>query len=172
MSLFDILEQRRARVLFVCLGNACRSQMAEAFARAYGRDVMEASSAGIQPAGRLSRRARAVMDEKKVPIESDQAPKPLSHLNLASFDLIVNLCEYGVPLTSTPVLKHVLVNPLMSDEECHREVRDEIDVFVQLLVAHFRTAKEWHEGNPLYSKQCALAPLPKTIEPHAASSSR
>ena len=38
------------RVLFVCIGNACRSQMAEAFARAYGSDVLVASSAGLFPA--------------------------------------------------------------------------------------------------------------------------
>jgi arsenate reductase len=39
----------KKRVLFVCLGNSCRSQMAEAFARAYGSDVLEARSAGVSP---------------------------------------------------------------------------------------------------------------------------
>ena len=38
------------RVLFVCVGNACRSQMAEGFAHAYGADVMEPHSAGLAPA--------------------------------------------------------------------------------------------------------------------------
>ena len=38
------------RVLFVCVGNACRSQMAEGFARAYGKDVMVPESAGLAPA--------------------------------------------------------------------------------------------------------------------------
>ena len=38
------------RVLFVCIGNSCRSQMAEAFARAYGRDVVAPASAGVYPA--------------------------------------------------------------------------------------------------------------------------
>ena len=45
--------QKRAaakrRVLFVCIGNSCRSQVAEAFARAYGSDVMEVQSAGVSP---------------------------------------------------------------------------------------------------------------------------
>src|ERR1700682_6833223 len=40
----------KKRVLFVCIGNSCRSQMAEAFARAYGADIMEAQSAGVNPA--------------------------------------------------------------------------------------------------------------------------
>ena len=42
--------QHAKRVLFVCIGNACRSQMAEAFARTYGSDVMIAASAGLAPA--------------------------------------------------------------------------------------------------------------------------
>ena len=41
---------RKKRVLFVCIGNSCRSQMAEAFARAYGADIMEVQSAGVSPA--------------------------------------------------------------------------------------------------------------------------
>ena len=40
----------KKRVLFVCIGNSCRSQMAEAFARAYGADIMEVQSAGVSPA--------------------------------------------------------------------------------------------------------------------------
>src|SRR5579872_2906966 len=46
----------KKRVLFVCIGNSCRSQMAEAFARAYGSDIMEVQSAG--EIGRASCRER------------------------------------------------------------------------------------------------------------------
>ena len=42
------------RVLFVCIGNSCRSQMAEGFARAYGSDVMAVASAGLSPATRIA----------------------------------------------------------------------------------------------------------------------
>ena len=42
----------KKRVLFVCIGNACRSQMAEAFARAYGSDILTVRSAGLAPAAR------------------------------------------------------------------------------------------------------------------------
>jgi arsenate reductase len=44
---------KRQRVLFVCVGNACRSQMAEAFARAYGSDVLVPASAGFIPAAKV-----------------------------------------------------------------------------------------------------------------------
>ena len=44
------MSQHLKRVLFVCIGNSCRSQMAEGFARAYGSDVMAPASAGLAPA--------------------------------------------------------------------------------------------------------------------------
>jgi arsenate reductase (thioredoxin) len=163
MSLFQTLQQRRGRVLFVCFGNSCRSQMAEAFSRAYGGDVIEAASAGVQPASRISRRTRSVMQEVGVPLDSDQAPKNVSSFNLDSFDLIVNLSEYGVPKTDTMVLKLKVQDPMGREENVHREVRDEIERFVRFLAEHFRRARDWSpedEGpdpNPLYSDECAQA---------------
>jgi arsenate reductase len=157
MNLFQSLRERRGRVLFVCLGNSCRSQMAEAFANAYGNDVIEAHSAGIQPASRVSSRTRAVMAEKRIPIGRDQAPKAVSTFDMSSFDLIINLSEYGVPKTDTRVLKLPVPDPIGHEDEMHREARDKIEAFVRFLVEHFRAAKEWGAVNPLYSEECALA---------------
>jgi arsenate reductase len=163
MKLFEVLQQRRGRVLFVCLGNSCRSQMAEAFANAYGNDVMEASSAGVLPASRVSRRTRTVMDEKKVPLGEKCAPKALSSFDLNSFDLIVNLSEYGMPVTETMVLKFPLPDPIRQQADVHREVRDKIEALVRFLAGHFRVAKEWGTAKPLdsanalYSERCAVA---------------
>ena len=53
-------------VVFVCVGNACRSPMAEGFARALGAEVMEAVSAGIAPAGFVSEQAIEAMREKGI----------------------------------------------------------------------------------------------------------
>lgn len=157
MKLFEALQERRGRVLFVCLGNSCRSQMAEAFAKAYGNDVMEAASAGVAPASRVSRRTRAVMKEKHVPLGEECTPKALSSFDLGSFDLIVNLSEYGVPATDTMVLKLPLPDPVRQDENAHREVRNQIEAFVRFLADHFRVAREWSTVNPLYSERCAVA---------------
>jgi arsenate reductase len=155
VSLFEILQTRRAKVLFVCLGNSCRSQMAEAFARTFGSDVMEASSAGIQPAYRISRKTRAVMDEKQVPLTAGQAPKNIGIFNLSEFDLIVSLSEYGIPKTDTMVLKLPIPDPMGHDDEMHRQVRDEVEYQVQMLAEHFRLAREWN--SQLYSVGCAQA---------------
>jgi protein-tyrosine-phosphatase len=111
MSLFHALGTRRGRVLFVCLGNSCRSQVAETLARMYAADVIEAASAGLQPASRISRRTRAAMDHRKTPILDDQAPKNITAFDLESFDLIVNLSEYALPKTETPVVKYHVPDP-------------------------------------------------------------
>jgi protein-tyrosine-phosphatase len=77
--------------------------VAEGFARAYGGDVLEAQSAGIQPASRVSRRASKVMEEKGISL-AGFAPKPISSMSLGDFDVIVNLSEYSLPDTTTRVL--------------------------------------------------------------------
>src|SRR5579862_5164669 len=69
----------RKRVLFVCIGNSCRSQMAEAFARAYGSDVVSAHSAGLSPAMIVAPLTRVVLEEKN--IRSDgQFPKTVESM--------------------------------------------------------------------------------------------
>jgi len=54
----------RRKVLFLCIGNSCRSQMAEGFARTYGSDVIEALSAGLAPAISVSPATIETMKEK------------------------------------------------------------------------------------------------------------
>ncbi len=48
-------EKRKKRILFVCVGNTCRSQMAEGFARRYGGEGVEVRSAGTSAAGYVSK---------------------------------------------------------------------------------------------------------------------
>jgi arsenate reductase len=156
VSLFQHLQRRRARVLFVCLGNSCRSQMAEGFARAYGNDVLEPTSAGIRPASRISRRASMVMEEKGISLAGGFSPKNISSFDLDQFDVIVNLSEYSLPDTSAMVLKRALRDPMEGDEDAFRDVREDVEQLVRFLVEHFRLARQWHL-NPLYSEECAAA---------------
>jgi arsenate reductase len=81
---------RPARVLFLCVGNSARSQMAEGFARALGSSWLRPASAGLEPAG-LHPMAVAVMAEAGIDI-SRQTSKPVSPELLDDADLVVTLC--------------------------------------------------------------------------------
>ena len=77
------------RLLFVCAGNADRSQMAEGFARFHGGYQVEALSAGADPVGHLSKRAIEAMAELGIDIGS-QFPRPLDHIT-GEFDAVVTM---------------------------------------------------------------------------------
>ncbi len=59
----------RVRVLFVCIGNSCRSQMAEGFARKYGKGLVESFSAGLMPAPIVQEDTHRTMAERGVTLE-------------------------------------------------------------------------------------------------------
>lgn len=84
-------EDRKLKVLFICTGNACRSQMAQGWARHLKSDVIEAYSAGIRPIG-LSDRAVKVMAEAGVDI-SGQRSKHLDEYADVDFDYVVTVCD-------------------------------------------------------------------------------
>src|SRR6267143_4877245 len=86
----------KKRVLFLCIGNSCRSQMAEGFARAYGSDVIAAQSAGLAPAVSVAPLTRAVMLEKNIDI-GDAFPKGLDFAMRQGVDLIVNMSGRKLP---------------------------------------------------------------------------
>jgi arsenate reductase (thioredoxin) len=79
------------RVIFLCTGNACRSQMAEGFARRLGEGYIDAHSAGLIPAG-VNARAVAVMMESGIDI-SDQVSKEIDEDFLRSMDVVITLCD-------------------------------------------------------------------------------
>lgn len=119
--------------------------MAEAFARSYGGDVVEAYSAGIAPAARVSRITRSVMVEKNIDLESHK-PKAISQYDLNEFDLIVNLSDYALPKTQTRVVQCPVRDPMGRGEDFHREVRDRIEWIVKNLVTQFRDADRREES--------------------------
>jgi len=129
---------RRYRVLFVCVGNSCRSQMAEALARACGGDVLEAESAGLSPCGVIFPPTREVMAEKGISLEEAQS-KGIAPERLAQVDLIVNLSGYEFPYpTAAPVRTWMVADPFGHDLEIHRQIRDQIEARVQELIAELR----------------------------------
>src|SRR5215471_9501105 len=170
MSLFEDLQTRRARVLFVCLGNSARSQMAEAMARASASDVLEPASAGIKPAARISKRALAVLKEKGLDVDPAKTPKDVASLDLASFDVIVNLCEYKMPNaekipSNTFVLSVPVGDPMGLGEAAYVEARDKVEQMIGFLGEHFRRAKDWaYPANPAAIE--AVSPQTAQVQPH------
>lgn len=125
------------RVYFVCVGNSCRSQMAEGFAREVGPEVLAVGSGGTRPADEIDPTALEVMREVGIDI-SDQAPEPIDEGWLASSDHIVAM-GCGVEETCPAILYDNMVDwdlddPVGQSIEIHREVRDEIERRVRDLI--------------------------------------
>ena len=126
----------RRRVLFICIGNACRSQMAEAFARTYGKDVIEPSSSGLAPGFEIPAVTREVMHEKGIEM-TGQFPKPAHPDQLQAADLVINLS--GAPLAPSPKLREwVVQDPMGYNDDMHRRVRDQVEGLVLGLVMELR----------------------------------
>lgn len=135
----------KLRILFLCTGNSCRSQMAEGWARHLKSDVIEPYSAGIETHG-LNPRAVQVMAEAGVDI-SGQRSKHVDELRDVPFDYVVTVCDHAhesCPLfPGRTKVVHVgfddpprLAREAKTEEEAlqhYRRVRDEIRTFVEQL---------------------------------------
>jgi arsenate reductase len=150
---------RVKKVLFLCIGNTCRRQMAEGFARKYGSDVMQPASAGLSPASIVQPLTKKVMEAKNINIDA-QSPKNLNSVPLRSFDLIVNMS--GMPLPTRvpmPVREWPIEDPIGRSEEIYEAVRDQIEMQVMMLILELRrdAAKQ-----PFEAAGSAAEAAPKT----------
>jgi arsenate reductase (thioredoxin) len=138
--------KEKLKVLFLCTGNSCRSQMAEGWARALKDDVIEARSAGIEMHG-LNPNAVKVMAEAGVDISGHKS-KRVDEVEDVAFDCVVTVCGHAnetcpMWLKGKAKVVHVgfddppaLARSAKSEEETlapYRRVRDEIRVFVENL---------------------------------------
>lgn len=124
------------RLLFVCVENSNRSQMAEAFARAVGAGRVAAASAGSRPSGRVNPRAVRFMAEKGVDLAS-QRSKGLDELPPGvTWDCVVTMgCGDACPwLPARRRLDWALPDPRELDDDGFRQVRDDIERRVRELV--------------------------------------
>lgn len=88
------------KVMFLCTGNSCRSQMAEGFAKEYGKGVIEPYSAGLNPS-KVNPFAIEVMHEKGIDI-SQQSSKVIDSNLLKTMDVVITLCSHAE--SSCPVI--------------------------------------------------------------------
>ena len=125
----------RRRVLFVCIENANRSQMAEAFARIHGGDRVEALSAGSRPSGVINPKAVRFMSELGYDLTKHDS-KSLDEIN-GEFDAVVTMgCGDSCPwLPAKRREDWALPDPKHMDDDAYRAVRDDISARVQRLLA-------------------------------------
>ena len=146
---------RKLKVLFLCTGNSCRSQMAEGWAHALKSDVIEAYSAGIETHG-MNPNAIKVMAEAGVDITGQHSKKADALINVP-FDVVVTVCGHAnetcpMWLGSKARVVHVgfddppkLAKTAKTEEEAlghYRRVRDEIRQFVAGLPESISTTDE------------------------------
>jgi arsenate reductase (thioredoxin) len=126
------------KILFVCVENAGRSQMAEAFAKRYGKDTIAASSAGNKPAEKVNPTVVEVMKEKGIDISTNN-PKQITAQMAMDSDLIVTMGCNAQGICPGPFFKPTidwqLEDPKGQTLEKVREIRDDIDRRVQALIA-------------------------------------
>lgn len=139
-------DTRRFRVLFVCIGNSCRSPMAEAIAAKKHPELMEASSAGIGPAPIIQPLTYQCLAEKGFEVDADKRPERLDKTDWASMDVIVNISGVGIlpmiPDFAGATLIWEVADPMGQPMEAYRAVRDQIEGLVDRLAEMLRTASE------------------------------
>lgn len=142
------LKIQMKRVLFLCYGNSCRSQMAEGFARKYGSDIIESASAGLSPAPIIQPLTKKVMEEKNVSLD-DHFPKSLDAVDLRSFDIIVNMSGVKLPSKMRIEVRDWKVeDPIAKPEEVYVAVRDQLEMQVMRLVLELRRAEKFANQQP------------------------
>ncbi len=121
------MSDRILHLLFVCIENSNRSQMAEGFARKLGRGRVSAHSAGSRPSGRINPRAIAFMNELGIDL-TVQSSKGLGDLPAVEWDVIVTMgCGDACPsLPAKHRLDWALPDPKHLPDDGFREVRDRI----------------------------------------------
>ena len=139
------MAQKKIKILFLCTGNSCRSQMAEGWARHLKSDILEPYSAGIEKHG-LNQMAVKVMAEAGIDI-SKQASTLIDELPVQNFDYVITVCSHAhescplFPGEAKIIHKGFddpprLAEGAASEEmalECYRRVRDEIREYVEHL---------------------------------------
>ncbi len=123
------------KVLFACVENSCRSQMAEALARDLGGDKISSFSAGSRPSGRVNEKAIEAMKEAGIDI-SGGTSKGFDDLPVKDFDYVITMgCKDVCPFV--PAKEHInweLEDPKGKDIDFFRKTRDRIKEKVSELI--------------------------------------
>ncbi len=138
-------EQHQERVIFVCVGNSCRSQMAEGFFNHQARErglTIRAASAGTRPAGYVHPKAITVMAEKGIDISGHRS-KGITPQELLDYDYVITMGCSDKNICPTTFRGDArdwgIEDPFDQPLEIYRRVRDEIEQKVLALLTEFRS---------------------------------
>ena len=125
----------KKKILFVCVENARRSQMAQAFAETLGKEKLEVYSAGSGPSEQIDPLVTKVMKEKGIDISSKR-PKGLDDLPPIEMDYLITMgCEETCPAVPTKkIIEWEIPDPKGKSIDVFRNVRDTIEEKVKTLL--------------------------------------
>lgn len=124
------------KILFVCIGNSCRSQMAEALARFHAPQLIEAESAGISPLGVVSPEALAVLQEMGIRAEGHYSKSINDALQFFAPEIVVNMSgrKLKESFADAEVLDWKVADPYGSKLDTYRRICEDIENRVKKLV--------------------------------------
>src|SRR5271165_3124690 len=127
----------KKKVLFLCIGNSCRSPIAEGLARHYGSDVLLAQSAGLAPFTHVDPLGIKVMQARNIDI-SRVFPKGPGDVDVQSFDLVVNMSGQKFRNAAVPIEDWAVPDPIGQDEAAFQRTADLLEQLVMRLILQLR----------------------------------
>lgn len=130
-----LIMNKKLKVAFICVHNSCRSQIAEALGKHYGKDVFESYSAGTEKKDKINKDAiRIVKNIYGIDMLDSQYPKLLE--DLPKIDIVIKMgCNLGCPyLPSKYTEDWGLEDPTGKNDEEFEKVIEKIDINVKLLI--------------------------------------
>jgi arsenate reductase len=126
---------KKKRIVFVCVENARRSQMAEGFANAFGQGRLEVYSGGSSPSSQIDPLVIEVMKEKGIDL-SGKRPKGLNDLPPVEMDYLVTMgCEKTCPaLLAKKIIEWEIPDPKGKPIDEVRRIRDVLEAKVKMLL--------------------------------------
>jgi protein-tyrosine-phosphatase len=136
------MNKRKSKIVFVCVENARRSQMAQGFAEALGQGKFEVYSAGSRPSSSIDPLVIDVMQEKGIDL-SNKRPKSLNDLLPVEMDYLVTMgCQETCPaVLAKTITEWEIPDPKGKSIDVFREVRDLIEDKVRSLLKEMESQK-------------------------------
>ncbi len=129
------MNKRKSKIVFICVENARRSQIAQGFAEAFGQGRVEVYSAGSNPSSQIDPLVIEVMKEKGIDL-SGKRPKSLNELPLMEMDYLVTMgCEETCPaVLARKIVEWEIPDPKGKPIDEVRRIRDMLEAKVKMLL--------------------------------------